>query len=62
MLQLAWRKHDIVRILNLLPSRSEERGVLGVGGIPVALLQYCQDIKTIASYLHNNIRNTEEAV
>ena len=50
---------------NLLPSRSEERGVLGVGGIPVPILQSCQDMKTIASYLERyksswsvKIRNT----
>ena len=39
--------HDIV-IDNLLPTGSEERGVLGVGSIPVAILPSCQDIKTIA--------------
>ena len=31
----------------LLPTGSEERGVLGVGSIPVAILPSCQDIKTI---------------
>ena len=30
---------------NLLPTGSEERGVLGVGSIPVAILPSCQDIK-----------------
>ena len=34
--------------LHLLPTGSEERGVLGVGNIPVAILSSCQDIKTIA--------------
>ena len=35
-------------VLNLLPSGSEEREVLGVGSIPVAILPFCQDMKTIA--------------
>ena len=34
------------RYLSLLPAGSEERGVLGVGSIPVAILPSCQDIKT----------------
>ena len=35
--------------VGLLPTRSEERGVLGVGSIPVAILPSCQDVKrTIA--------------
>ena len=33
---------------NLLPTGSEQRGVLGVGSIPVAILPSCQDMKTIA--------------
>ena len=33
---------------HLLPTGSEERGVLGVGSIPVAILPSCQDMKTIA--------------
>ena len=32
----------------LLPTGSEEREVLGVGSIPVAILPFCQDMKTIA--------------
>ena len=32
----------------LLPTGSEERGVLGVGSISVAMLPSCQDMKTIA--------------
>ena len=32
----------------LLPNKSEERGVLGVGSIPVAILPSCQDINAIA--------------
>ena len=32
----------------LLPTGSEERGVLGVGSIPVAILPSCQDMNTIA--------------
>ena len=53
----------------LLPTGSEEKGVLGIGSIPVALLPSCQDMKTIALYLHKynyswvvKIRNTSEAV
>ena len=30
-----------------LPTGSEEKGVLGVGSIPVAILPSCQDTKTI---------------
>ena len=33
----------------LLPTGSEERGVLEVGSTPVAILPSCQDIKTITS-------------
>ena len=32
----------------LLPTGSEERGVLGVGDMSVSILPSCQDIKTIA--------------
>ena len=32
----------------LLPTGSEEREVLGEGGIPVAILPSCQDVKTFA--------------
>ena len=39
----------------LLPTGSEERGVLGVGSIPVAILPSCQILKTIALYLYINI-------
>ena len=34
--------------LFLLPTGSEEREVLGVGSIPVAILPSCQGMKTIA--------------
>ena len=37
-----------LELLNLLPTGSEEREVLGVGSIPVAILPSHQDIKTIA--------------
>ena len=37
-----------VRIFILLPTGSEERGVLGEGSIPVAILPSCQDMKAIA--------------
>ena len=33
----------------LLPTRSEEREVLGLGSIPVAILTSCYDMKTSAS-------------
>ena len=35
------------RVGDLLPTGSEEREVLGVGSIPVAILPSCQDMKTI---------------
>ena len=34
--------------LVLLPTGNKERGVLGVGSIPVAILPSCQDKKTMA--------------
>ena len=37
-------------ILILLPTGREERGVLGVGNIPIAIFPSCQDVKTIAAY------------
>ena len=36
----------------LLPTRSEVKGVLGFGSIPVATLPSCQDMQTIALQLH----------
>ena len=39
---------------NLLPTGSEERGVLGVGSIPVVILPSCQDMKTITLQLHKH--------
>ena len=40
----------------LLPTGTEEREVLGVGSIPVAILPSCQDMhmETIALELHNH--------
>ena len=32
----------------LLPTGSEERGVLGIGSIAVAILPSCQDMETVA--------------
>ena len=32
----------------LLPAGSKERGVLGVGSIPFAILSSCQDVRKIA--------------
>ena len=37
----------------LLPTESEEREVLGVGSIIVAIIPSCQDMKTIAIYSKN---------
>ena len=34
--------------MSLLPTGSDERGVLGHGNIHVAILPSCQDMKTIA--------------
>ena len=34
----------LVSITHLLPTGSEERGMLGVGSIPVAMLPSCQDM------------------
>ena len=34
---------------SILPTGSEEREVLGLGSIPVAILPSCQNMKTIAS-------------
>ena len=39
---------------NLLPTGSEEREVLRVGSIPVAILPSCRNMKTIALYLHTH--------
>ena len=38
----------------LLSTGSEERGLLGVGIIPVAILQLYDNLKTIALYLHKH--------
>ena len=38
---------------NLLPTRSEEREVLGVWSIPVTILPTCQHMTIIALQLHN---------
>ena len=39
---------DQEELLHFLPTGSEEREVLGVGSIPIAILPSCQYIKTIA--------------
>ena len=56
-------------ITYLLPTGSNGKVVLGGGSIPVVILPSCQDMKTIALYLHKynyswevKIRNTLEAV
>ena len=43
--------------LYILPTGSEERGVLGVGSTPVAILTSCQDMITIAVYYNCIIMN-----
>ena len=40
--------HSYHVLNDLLPIGSEERGVLGVGSIPVAILPSCQNVKTFA--------------
>ena len=47
-------KKEIVLVCHhnvLLPTGSEERGVLGVGSVPVAILPSCQDVINIALFL-----------
>ena len=51
---------------NFTTIKSEERGVLEDGSIPVAILPLCQDMKTIAYFLLIDswvlkIRSTSEA-
>ena len=38
----------LLHINVLLPNGSGERGVLGVGSIPVSILPSCQDVKIVA--------------
>ena len=40
--------YALIFLLGLLPTGSEEREVLGVGSIPVAILPSCQFMKSIA--------------
>ena len=49
---LYFRKFKTKKTYDLLPTGSEEKEVLGVGSIPVAILPSCQDMKTIALYFH----------
>ena len=42
-------------LLYLLPTGREERGVLGMGSIFVAIHPSCQDMKTTALYFHKQI-------
>ena len=44
----------VLRIVTLLSTGSEKRGVLGVGSIHVAILPSCQDIKILALWLHKH--------
>ena len=47
---------EVLLLIILLPIGSEERGVLGFGSIPVAILPSCQDVKkTIALELHKHV-------
>ena len=59
----------IIITIRVLPIGSEERGVVGVGSILVAIHPSCQNMKTIALYLHRyeyswvvKLRNTSEEV
>ena len=56
-------------VITLLPTRSEEKGVLGVGSIPVAILPSCRGKENIELYLQKHkyswvvkLRNISEAV
>ena len=56
---------SFLQYVNLLPTGSEELGVLGVASIPVATLPSCQDVKSTSLKLHKHeyswvvkIRNT----
>ena len=40
-------KYGLINSNNLLPNGREERGVLRVGGIPVAILPSCQYMKLL---------------
>ena len=42
------------KVIVLLPTKSEKRGVLGAGNIPVAKLPPRQDMKTIVLFLHKH--------
>ena len=55
--------------LILLPTGSEERELMGMGSIPVAIISSCQAMETVALELYKpeyscvvKIRNTSEAV
>ena len=43
-----WPSWKLLATIRLLLTGSEEREVLGVGSIPVAILPSCQDMKSIA--------------
>ena len=47
--------YSVSVFLVLLPTRSEEREVLGIGSIPVAILPSCQDVTDIGFFLHLNM-------
>ena len=47
------KQHAVNVSIILLPTGSEERGVLGFGSIPVAILTSCQNMKL----LHYNCKN-----
>ena len=46
--------HVYCIVIHLLPTKIEERGVLGVGSIPFAILPSCEDMKPIALQLQQN--------
>ena len=62
-------KGNIRHTKNLLPTGSDERGILGVGSISTAILTSCQYMTNIGVKSHKNrynwvveLRNTSEAV
>ena len=46
--------HIYCIVIHLLPTKREERGVLGVGSIPVVILPSCEDMKPIALQLQQH--------
>ena len=51
-----FRLYKVCDTKHLVPTRSEERGVLGIGSIPIAILPTCQDVKDIALQSHKHVK------